>query len=297
VNVTGGLGYAYSLPATQPLTQTNVAGYPMNASGSGGLIVPIPNVWKPLTGTTGRRAIVDNAKCQACHAPLGVEPTFHVAQRNDGPTCSFCHNPNQSSNGWSANASTFVHGIHGASIRTVPFSWHSGGCAVGSTWNALKRQCEVAGVAVEPAAPWFPEVEYPNQLKNCEACHVAGSYDFSNSDSAAAVTKLLWATVGKDTYTNDSPSNSPYVAFGSSYGVGPSFSATTMALTAGASTSLVNSPISGACFSCHDSTDARTHMEAHGGAIYRARSAGMTGESCLGCHGSTGTWSIKEMHK
>jgi hypothetical protein len=36
---------------------------PADGRAQGGLSVPPPNVWKVATGFTGRRAIVDNAKC------------------------------------------------------------------------------------------------------------------------------------------------------------------------------------------------------------------------------------------
>src|SRR5205807_9866536 len=110
---TGGIGYTYSLGSaptfannTQPFTETDVLtpvvnGHPKyqyapNASGfggTGGLIVPAPDVWKVATGFTGRRAIVDNSKCDTCHVTLGVGPDFHAGQRNDSSSCNFCHRP------------------------------------------------------------------------------------------------------------------------------------------------------------------------------------------------------------
>lgn len=46
-----------------------------------------------VTGNTARRAIVTNAKCSDCHA----------GQRNDAPTCTFCHNVNRVNSGWGVN--------------------------------------------------------------------------------------------------------------------------------------------------------------------------------------------------
>lgn len=129
--LTGGLGYTYALTSTPPLVQTNVAQYPWapkapaDGTAQGGLSVPAPNVWKVGTGYTGRRSIVDNAKCKACHGTLGVTPTFHAGQRNDGPTCAFCHNPNRTSSGWSAGSKYFIHAIHAGRKRTVPYTWHA----------------------------------------------------------------------------------------------------------------------------------------------------------------------------
>jgi hypothetical protein len=51
-------------------------------------------------------------------------------------------------------------------------------------------------------------------------------------------------------------------------------------------TTLVNSPISSACFSCHDTSSARSHMTSNGGSVYETRSLAATkGEACLVCHG------------
>ena len=68
VMLTGGLGYSYSVTNTLPLTQTNVAGYPVSASPAGqaneigGLIVVAPNAIRVATNYTGRRAIVEDCR-------------------------------------------------------------------------------------------------------------------------------------------------------------------------------------------------------------------------------------------
>jgi len=309
VMVTGGIGYAYSLSATaQPFTQTNVSGYPYYAADTtvngvtykaktGGLIVAAPNVWKVATGYTGRRAIVENARCNKCHAQLGVSPSFHVGQRNDGPTCSFCHMPNQTSSGWAANASTFIHGIHGASKRGAdnPFTWHSVSATEGY---------------------WL--VAYPAALNSCEACHLPGTYDFSAAASASAVTgnKLLYTTVGTGTWTlTDDATKGNYkngtsytwfvapeikaaiTAGTATYGSGFAYDPATNVTTPAAATTLVTSPIAAACYSCHVSTVAQAHMKANGGSIYEARATALTKlEQCIICHGPGKTADIKAVH-
>jgi OmcA/MtrC family decaheme c-type cytochrome len=139
--------------------------------------------------------VVTTAKCNACHVQLGVGPTFHAGQRNDSPTCAFCHKPNQTSSGWSANAKDFIHGIHGAGKRTVPFTWH----------------------AVTPTGT-YADVTYPGILNKCEMCHNAGQYDFSSSAQMSAYQNMLPSTVGVRTYDGRKASNptgyftqSPYV--------------------------------------------------------------------------------------
>jgi len=306
--LTGGVGYSYSLTSTQPLTQIDLPNYPFNQTTRvGGLIVPAANVWKAASSAGTRRAIVASDRCNACHANLGVAPTFHAGQRNDGPTCSFCHNPNRASSGWSANASTFIHGIHGTDKRGVPFNWHSA-CPTGSTYDAVDGTCKNAGVAVTPA-PWYPEVTYPGYLANCQTCHLPGTYDFSATTSAAAVPNLLWSTVATGSLSAGI-SLSPYVAAGTSYGSGYSISNNALFSTSGttliteaAGTTLVTSPIMAACVSCHDTDAARGHMQGQGGSFYKVRSAAkeasgkLAPEGCLLCHGPGKEWSVTDAHR
>ncbi len=305
--LTGGVGYTYAITTTQPLTQTTVPGYPyapnaatVNAGvgGVGGLSVPPPNVWKVATGFTGRRLIVDTAKCNSCHGALGVKPTFHAGQRNDAQTCTFCHNVNKNnaSSGWPVNINYAVHAIHnGASgQRTNKFSWEAS--AGDKFWN----------------------VGYPGQLKNCEGCHIAGMYDFSATTSAAAVPNLLMTTAatgtiaatgfpiitGSETVTSSSVVISPFVTPGATYGAGFAFNANTGVTTVAADTTLVLSPVSAACSGCHDSSIAKAHMENNGGTVFGTRAtAKAKTEQCLVCHGpanngfNTVVPAIKAVHR
>ena len=287
--VTGGLGYTYN-KNSQPLTQTNVTAGPVSnptlyaydpITMLGGLSVPAPNVWKAVTGQTARRTIVSSQKCNDCHAVLGVFTghAYHAGERNNAESCHFCHNPNQTSSGWSANASTFIHGIHGGSKRTVPFTWHA-----------------------TTATDTFANVTYPGILNNCEACHVPGSYDFSNSINANAIPNMLLTTVAKGKYDGASPTAftlSPYIVADNvtDYGIGASYSAGTGVLTPAASTTLVNSPLTASCVSCHDSTLAIAHMRGNGGSFYEPRATALTKlEQCFLCHSSGKIADTKTVH-
>ncbi len=197
VMVTGGIGYTYGLSgatAAQPLTQTNLADYPLRAGLNtstkswenpqgykvGGLIVIAPDVQMVASGGyTGRRAIVEDARCNKCHLELGAftGEAFHAGQRNDGTTCAWCHTPNQSSSGWSADSAYFIHAIHAADKRTSQFQWHASSTTDG-----------------------FWSIGYPGILSNCEACHLPGTYDFSAAASAAAVPNRLYRTTGQNIY-------------------------------------------------------------------------------------------------
>lgn len=289
--LTGGVGFTYALSGTPPLVQTNLPEYPWtpntpaDGKAQGGLSVPAPNVWKVATGFTGRRAIVDNAKCKNCHGTLGVSPTFHAGQRNDGPTCSFCHNPNRTSSGWAASSKYFIHAIHGGRKRVIPYTWHA--AAVG---------------------PGYDEVEFPGTLNTCTTCHVPNTYDFTNAANLASVTNMELTTAAAGRLDSNPLTNStyytvsPYVVANGvfDYGAGFGYNAATGVATPAADTTLVLSPITSACVSCHDTSAAVDHMKANGGRFYAPRSVvlapGAPQEQCLICHGPGRVAAIGEVH-
>ena len=290
--LTGGLGYTYSLSGAAPLVQTNLDDYPWtpnvpaDGKAQGGLSVPAPNVWKVATGYTGRRAIVDNAKCKTCHAALGVTPTFHAGQRNDGPTCSFCHNPNRTSSGWAAGSKYFIHAIHAGRKRTVNYTWHA-----------------------TSAGPGYDEVEFPGTLNTCTTCHVPNTYDFTNATNLAAIPNMELSTVATGKYSTDPMTNStyytvsPYVVADNTtdYGAGFSYNAVTGVPQDASGSTLVLSQITGACAACHDAPTAITHMKQNGGLFYAPRSTalapGAPQEQCLICHGPGRVAAIGTVHQ
>jgi len=302
--LTGGVGYTYALTSTAPLVQTNVADYPWtpnvpaDGKAQGGLSVPPPDVWKVATGYTGRRQIVDNAKCKACHGALGVTPTFHAGQRNDGPTCSFCHNPNRTSSGWAAGSKYFIHAIHAGRKRVVPYTWHA--TSVG---------------------PGFDEVEFPGTLNTCTTCHVPNTFDFTNETNLNAIPFMELSTVGVGTYDPNPLTNSTYYTLSpyilgqpplgsaaclptSGFGAGTcgfAYNAATNVTTEADNNTLVITQITGACSACHDSTIAINHMKANGGQFYANRGAvkalGASQEQCLICHGPGRVAAIGLVHQ
>jgi len=257
---------------------TCTAGQPCFISYSGGVTYPAPNIWKVATGYTGRRTIISNDNCNSCHAAMGANPTFHAGQRNDGPTCAFCHTPNLTSSAWSANAKDFIHALHAAQVRSNPFMW----AAASPTNN-------------------FANVTYPGVLNNCEQCHLAGTYDLSAAASQSAVPNMLPSTVATGSFSSASSSvfaYSPFVQVDTAYGSGFSFDAATGITTQAASTTLIVSPITAACSACHDSPAAHAHMTANGGTFYEPRSTALAKtEQCLICHGPGRSSSIADVHR
>ena len=239
--LTGGLGYSYNARTSLPLTQTNLAAYPTTPStvatpplthgmpnAYGGLIVIAPNVHKVGTGYTGRRVIVEDKRCNACHQELGTftEDAFHAGQRNDGTTCSWCHTPNRASSGWTAETDNMTHAIHGAAKRTDPLHVAFGRDA---GRHASRTSCIRASWRVASSA----------------TCR--GTYDFGNSASANAVglgtdqvDKRQYRLVASGTPAA-SISNSPYILpfLGVPLGANFSFNAATGVTTPADPTTLV----------------------------------------------------------
>jgi OmcA/MtrC family decaheme c-type cytochrome len=288
--VTAGLGINYN-----GFVQLNVPAYPK------GIRLREPAfVMKTADGYTARRPVVSNAKCNNCHGQLGVSPSFHSGARNNGEGCAFCHQPdtatghtgaaNNYGGGWSVQAKNLIHGIHGASKREQDYTYEA--------------------TAANPKG--FGIVTYPGILKQCETCHVAGSYDFSAAANAAAASNLLWTTDAKGDMTN--AGGAP------SIGLSPWVTTLGRGQVSYATDNLVSSPIAASCFGCHDSTAAIGHMQSQGGTLVSSAStvstdtAGVGGvpsgtgnraaagfhftklEACLVCHGTGKPQDIKVMH-
>lgn len=261
---------------------------------------------KVATGYTGRRAIVDKTKCESCHEQLGQAPVFHSGERNDPTGCAFCHTPNQINDGaqtknygWPGATNTFIHGIHGASKRDVPFTW--------GAWHFTETDN-------------MSDIVYPGILKNCEACHLTGTVNMSATANAAAVPNMLYTTASAGNSTcvtataaspitgcsNNTADNtwaiSPWIDSALDYGLPPSVSITGVLTdtvpVVGTQVNLVNSPMASACFACHDTTLAKAHMESNGGSVYELRSTAiLKTETCLVCHGAGRVADVAVVHQ
>jgi OmcA/MtrC family decaheme c-type cytochrome len=251
------------------------------------------------TGHTARRTVVDAARCNKCHNQLGVEPSFHSGARNNAQGCAIggCHNETKSTShtgesntfggGWAVSAKSMIHAIHGASKRTQAFNWEA----------TPKNQ------------KGFGTLGYPGVLNNCEQCHVPGSYDFGNSANANATTSLLWTTDANGDMRN--PNNVAPI------GQSPWIKILGKGEIDYRGDPLVSSPITSACFGCHDSQLAISHYLSNGGILLKSVSAitgatpGVPGtsttdrsgldaknvETCLLCHASGRVADVKVVHQ
>ena len=271
--------------ATDPTKRValTVSGIPDMMAASGNTPDGQPNV--------ARRVIFKEGACNTCHERLGTGnissstgTLFHTGNYSIA-MCAVCHTPNTvDSSGWAASSKAWIHAIHGSSKRTVPFT------------------------ATGTATSNFSTIGYPGVLKNCETCHLPGTYDFSASqytaNNNALVNNMLYITAARGTpaASVSAPQTgavgSGTYAYGASYGCGttPSkscsltvgsgnFGAAVSWGTSGAAVgtvttdanNLVTSPIAGACTSCHDDINAITHITTSGfGSFYAPRGAATT---------------------
>lgn len=140
-------------------------GHPNDASGA----IPVKSVVKYFaitdTAPVARRAVVSDAKCNACHSKL----VFHGSNRNGSvEVCVICHN-SESTDISQRPATGSVDGKAEASIdfKTLIHAIHDG----------ASTQLVIYGYGKNPVD--YGEVTYPTSLANCTVCHVSDpSIDF-----------------------------------------------------------------------------------------------------------------------
>ena len=299
---------------------------------------------------TARRVVVSAANCNNCHEQLGTNQFmengpltvsagtanmrlgFHNSDRNDPTACNLCHNGDGAdSSGFPYDSSTWYHGIHGASQRTVPFV--------------------VEGKSAED----FSTLLFPGQLKDCSQCHLSDTANFGIAEATGQLANKLWSYTATGTVVAPTDSSStvinvitgvkgaagayvaPAVPAGSlvaatAGGYGNAFSYTAASAVAASYTAcggatalpcttttvpaqvapaggltikadpltLVNSPFASACSSCHDDVVSQSHIKANGGFIQATRgtaAALVNTEQCVTCHGQGRTMDAVVIHQ
>ena len=283
-------------------------------------VIPIPTVNVvvqhtfmdvALTGAlTPRRIVVSNEKCNVCHGSLGTTSgantlanAFHSGARNTVEACVVCHDPNRKSstvmtNGLAFNESyqfkRLIHGIHGNSKRTSPFTFGNkvagtfskdGLLTTAGTQALVSAALSIRGPQVlAPVGttfePWLTatsyaigtpfaagvenyaaEVAWPEGARiNCNACHENNSYKQDLGTLGAVISK-------------------------------PIDPATSMAATNPLNW-IVISPKAASCTACHDATSITVgHIQqnfagGYFGSKTQAEIAGLPRENCEDCHAS-----------
>jgi OmcA/MtrC family decaheme c-type cytochrome len=156
-----------------------------------------------LSGTlTPRRVIVATEKCNACHGALGttsgsntLAEAFHGGARDIVEACVVCHDVNKMSatimtNGLALNESyqfkRMIHGIHGNSKRTYPFT--HGNTVVGA-FNKDGTSATGGAPLAADVINYAAEVAWPGVGINCNVCHVNNSYKVDQGPLGAVISK------------------------------------------------------------------------------------------------------------
>lgn len=290
------------------------------------LNVVVQNTYKDFAisgALVPRREVVSNAKCNDCHGALGTTSgsntlvnAFHSGARNTIESCALCHDANRVSstvmtNGLLLNESyqfkRMIHGIHGNSKRTYPFT--HGNSIVGAfgkdglltttgTLAAVSSNTVTAPIGTL-TQPWLTsttysigsgfitgtenyaaEVAWPGVGVNCNACHVDNSYKQDLGTIGSVVAKPI------DQATAAATSTTPATTLGKS-GLDPN-------------KWLVISPKAASCTSCHDSSAAIAHVTSFGGSAFgektQAQIAAAPRETCNDCHASGGFKGVDIVH-
>ncbi len=179
-----GGAYVYTFKAAIPADAKGtfavaVEGY-RNATLNAGMVNEIKNIRDTVSnpffyfGVTDskpvpRRVVVDEAKCNKCHGTLMLHGTF----RRSVQYCIICHNPNQDDVPYrkaadlpteSVNFKTMIHKIHTGEELTTDYT------VIGYRGSVIN----------------FNEIRYPGDRRNCEQCHVAGTYELPLPDGVIA---------------------------------------------------------------------------------------------------------------
>jgi OmcA/MtrC family decaheme c-type cytochrome len=229
-----------------------------------------------LTGTLNpRRQIVSNEKCNVCHGALGttsgsntLSEAFHGGARNTVEACVVCHDANKMSSTIMTNGTTFnesyqfkrmIHGIHGNSKRTYPFT--HGNTVVGA-FNKDGTSKTGGAPLKSDVENYAAEVAWPGVGINCNVCHVNGSYKVDRGPIGAVINKpagasdpMAWKVVSPKaascTACHDSPAAITHVT---SFGNG-SFGVLTQAQSIG---------VQEVCADCHAPGTAKAVDAVHG---------------------------------
>ncbi len=227
-----------------------------------------------------RRTIVSNEKCNVCHVALGsasgsntLPNAFHSGARVTVESCVICHDPNRVSStvvtsGQQLNESyqfkRMIHGLHGNSKRTSPFT--HGNAVVGSFCNPANLAaskaagCDPALILAANVTDFAAEVFWPAPGLNCNACHVNNSYQTDWGTLGAAALKVGDTPAGPAMFGGSTLLTDPW-------------------------TWNVISPKAASCTSCHDSPNARVHVTTFGDATFGNLPQNQwPQETCADCH-------------
>jgi OmcA/MtrC family decaheme c-type cytochrome len=266
-----------------------------------------------------RRTIVSNEKCNACHGALGATSgsntlanAFHSGARNTVEACVVCHDENRMSstvmtNGLALNENygfkRMIHGIHGNSKRTYPFT-HG---------NPIQGAFDQHGV-LETDGMFLADYT----VRGFSPLLFAAGTPVAAGNSFETIGDLITDVARDAGYTGDPVTVENYAAEVAWPGVGINCNAchvdnsykldkgligsvVSKPTDAGADPLkwLVISPQAATCTACHDSSAAIGHVTSFGNSTFANRSQAQsmqTQETCTDCHASGGFKGVDIVH-
>jgi OmcA/MtrC family decaheme c-type cytochrome len=243
-----------------------------------------------LSGTLQpRRVIVSNEKCNVCHGALGTTSgsntlanAFHGGGRDTVQVCVVCHDVNRASSTVMTSGQQLqesyqfkrmIHGIHGNSRRTFPFThgntiagpFDKLGTLLGAGVDATGKSWPAGTSFSSDVTNYAAEVFWPGVGVNCTACHEGTSYMSDRGPLASVVLK-------RSSFVNGS------------------------AITDPLDWSVI-SPQAASCTACHDSPQALGHVTAFGNATFgNLTQRNWPQETCADCHSGGMFMGVDRVH-
>jgi OmcA/MtrC family decaheme c-type cytochrome len=207
-----------------------------------------------------RRAVVDAARCDACH----LELTGHTGSRKNVQACLLCHNPANFNDervarfedsvvlAESVDFRVMIHKLHAGDQLTQPYVL--GGSPLPNATNPAGTPRDFSGL------------RYPRSRADCEACHLPGTWTLPLRSSQPSLLGELTCseTPGDDT---DALCDAPFWMV-----------TRTVALP----------PETAVCTSCHDQPYVAVHAE--------VSTSASGAESCATCHGPGSVQDVAAVH-
>jgi OmcA/MtrC family decaheme c-type cytochrome len=222
-----------------------------------------PSVVMVVPGDTVRRQVVKSGYDPVTGEPIGCLECHETIEGHGGSrvnnvqVCVFCHNPNKSSSGRTvdpANINPEVVAALGSEPLTYPEASNNFKNMIHGIHRASTRPYEFVRNFRNGSYYNWSDVTFPGDLKDCTKCHIGDTYRPEKLPAG-----VLY-NVERTTTGNPSETRADIIAARASV---PN------------STDLVDSPIAGACYYCHDSALAKSHFLQNGGTIGSTREDGI----------------------
>jgi len=279
-----GASNAARFPVGATLRAVALQGYFTQAAGTNGIASATArhtiSVVKAVTGDTVRRTVVDSAKCAKCHEWFEGHGGNRVYEMQ---VCVMCHNPNLSSSGRGANVAN-LSATEAAKLAAAGYSTTdpSGWPEASNNFKDLIHGIHAGSKRAADGAPYrfvrdrgtsgvyyydWSKVTFPGILKNCESCHVAGTYSGTPANTLRSTQNTKDAG---GLFTKTVPNTTDVML--------PGFTS--------------------ACITCHASANAGAHSVSMGGTTLTGQLRSATNaETCAACHSAGKTVDAATVHR